>query len=1469
MLNPALPAGLTLNTTTGIISGTYSGAASSITYTVTGTNSFGSTTASFILNYKSQTEANIQGLTACYYANKVWNPNNGEAWFLDTPAESCSLLESLDQTDTYEDEEHTWPGLDDRFERTFSAGITGYLNIGAAGEYSFALRSSQTGALYFDDATTPLISFSENRETERNATITLTSGRHLIRLYFASQDKTARLRLRYASPAAGLPVTTIDQVVTFVGGHAPSFLEQEDISAFVNGEIDAARPRFSGSYVTSFSIAPALPTGISINPVSGVISGSTSTQIISDFTVTATGPLGSTKKVFKLTVGGLPVNGLSAQYYGINAWGDICQMSSFAASNLQLKAQLVEENINHPEMPTGSAWVGVPGEVFGRFYVVWKGYLHVKTSGDYVFQLNNRDGSRLLVNKNVVINNWGCLNAMTEKEGEITFNNAGYYPIEIQYFSNNQDFGVILKWKKKADLDFALIPNNLLGHIPSASFTYTTQRTTYYRHVSIIGNTPVFFGVNMPSPTFTVSPDLPSGLMLQSTGIISGSPSADAEETEYTVTATSGASSLTTVLTFTVTYVAPPSNISIKTREGQEVTQVTIKQFEEMEGLYLSAQGNPRNWNVQPDLPNGLYIGGQNLRIRGTPTVPLPSTAFTVTASNNGGSISKTIYLTVTGCQYGKFVYSARVDSLAGALVIKQNNQTVYEKQQVTNQQYSVVFCLPQGSYDYSFTCNQQQWCQITLQREDGMIVLADWTRGGRTDTGVMTTEVTAKPEISAPEAPPVLSVRQNFQYELQVTGVFVPLTASPPLPEGVQISFKTITGAFREKGMFTYTITAENEKGRSTVVVTFNVGTCPDNKSLVVLSRSYGRTRESMEIYTMNDELVLKKDFEDSAYSETLCMANAEYRVVMKTARSSGSWTAGQELLVTDSWEDLLASLLLDNGQGEQTGYFTINYAIMDLLEMPYYKDGDVKKGWNTLDFNDNKWPKASTTNFGNFTDCNTVYFRRKFTVDNKNKYPIFAFDLEILDGVIAYINGQEVIRRNLPLGEVTEDTLAIAQYDSLIWRRSSVPTSALKNGENVLAVELHKYVEAADTGIYFDMYASLLSGTCMLRTDRGYATDSQHAPSNRYPPSNAFDKNAETMWRDNNLPVFLQFNYNYDRFEYINKIVLRSGQNFNRNHPKKFEFLGMVDKENGEVLHSVDNRNVFTTSYQTVEFIFPNKKAYSAYQMKIYESNDNGNTGAIAEMMLYTCNIVYCPKEDGWPSIMTGEMTYGACPRNTFGEATRTCVLDAFDPKWEKADTSTCLSTRPSQDSAYIDFKFMVSNCTMSNYDRWVNSRFIDIMRNTLLAKKENINIYLKRDCSDSETVNVCFNVRVTTDIRIAEYVYEQTVALQQDISYLIYQDAPRDFPKGMYFVMAINPILRKPIAKSTIAIIVLLVIVVIVTVGAFIYTQKTKEKNKKVHGSVSRKATLDAIAEKMERDKKEKKGLLGEGGEDEPAV
>ncbi|KAK8808373.1 hypothetical protein WA171_001593 [Blastocystis sp. BT1] len=1342
----------------------------------------------------------IPGLVACYYSMAGAIPYE-EDWYYSNMAESCTSLKILDLIDEFDSKElkHTWPGLDDRIETYFSGSITGYLNIGPSADYVFHITCERSVILYFDTATTPLIYASVSGT--HTATIYLTTGRHLMRLYFSSGD-SPRLLVQYSSPAAGLPLTTIDDTVTFVGGMAPS-LQEKDITTFVSGTIETTRPCMRGSYITSFTVSPPFPVGISINSVSGVISGSSSLYSSMDYVITASGPLGSVATTIHVTVGIDPVSGLNAKYYQLRS-GQICSATYFSSRMLIEFADTVDASIYHPELPLGHAWSPIPHELFFRnFYVKWRGFIEVDISGDYVFKLENRDGARMMVMGNLLINNWKCADEMITKEGSITFNRKGYYPIQVEYFAISDTFGMMLTWKRPGDESFVAVPDSKLSHIPDGSFTYTTQFTHYYQNVKIPPNSPVFVGVILNNPVFTSDPELPPGLKLTD-GSITGTPSERTAKKTYVITARSGGLSLSTKIVFDVSYVAPPTRLSIKGEDGEEVNEVIVEQFTDMAPLILECNYAHVSWSIEPDLPLGMSIDHKNNRIKGWPKASLSRTRFTVSASNSGGSVQKILYITVTGCEYGQYLYTPNVPVMGGLLTVTKDNDTIFE-QFVNNTEYNVVLCIPKDNYNISLMCYlpQQVPCFFILRGEDGLTYTKIVLPGRRGATTALSTNVTKKPLLSLPSSKN-LRVRERFSISITISGVYSPLVIEPSLPSGVTLSDNVLSGAFMDQGTFIFTISTSNQAGEDEKVIEFDVGTCPDNQSLLFLSRSNGRKGESLIIYTMSGEVVLSRKFSGEAYEQALCMANAEYRVVMNTTLSSGSWGVGEELLIRDSWNDLLASMSLSDGSGEAVEYFTINYVLLDDQLMRYSSASGMNEEWNSLDFKDSDWSIGSSGGFGHFRR-NTVYFRREFIVDNKNKYPIFAFDLEVLDGIIAYINGIEVVRRNMPMSEVNENTLAIDRYDQLIWHRTSIPSTLLENGRNVLAVELHRYGESSDTRIYFDMYASLLSGTCMLRTDRGYATDSHHSLNLENPPSAAFDGDLETSWRENNLPVFIQFNYNYDRFESINKVVLRGTIDYSHQHPKRFEIIGMISEEEGDVLAQVDDRNIFTEPQSSVAVVFPNNKSYNGYQVRIEETNDESIYVSIAEVELYTCHFVYCPKEKGWDSIMTGEISYGTCPQNSFGESTRYCLKNGFDPVWGKVDQSTCLSIHPSSSVAFIDFKYMISSCTIKNYDIWVYNRLIDVISDRLLVSKHSINIFLKRDCSDSETKNVCFNVRITTHSKVVDYVSKQIVALQQDISYLIYKDAPVGFPSGMYFVMVMNPIVRKPVSVSMVITIV----------------------------------------------------------------
>ena len=76
--------------------------------------------------------------------------------------------------------------------------------------------------------------------------------------------------------------------------------------------------------------------------------------------------------------------------------------------------------------------------------------------------------------------------------------------------------------------------------------------------------------------------------------------------------------------------------------------------------------------------------------------------------------------------------------------------------------------------------------------------------------------------------------------------------------------------------------------------------------------------------------------------------------------------------------------------------------------------------------------------------------------------------------DGVVAYLNGLEIFRNNLPAGTITPKTLALLPIsgaeESTTFLTASLAPSALTSGNNVLAVEIHQN-SVASSDISFDL--------------------------------------------------------------------------------------------------------------------------------------------------------------------------------------------------------------------------------------------------------------------------------------------------------------------------------------------------------------------------------------------------------------
>ncbi len=152
-------------------------------------------------------------------------------------------------------------------------------------------------------------------------------------------------------------------------------------------------------------------------------------------------------------------------------------------------------------------------------------------------------------------------------------------------------------------------------------------------------------------------------------------------------------------------------------------------------------------------------------------------------------------------------------------------------------------------------------------------------------------------------------------------------------------------------------------------------------------------------------------------------------------------------------------------------------------------YLDTGVDQGvnWRTDGFNDSAWPSGPAKLGTNDpaatvirirgtagTIIPTCYFRHSFVATDISRLTNLAFRVLRDDGCIAYLNGTEIFRMNMPTGTVTFNTYvnslqAVGGNDESKYYPTNVGPGVLREGGNVLAVELHQSSNTTDAG--FDL--------------------------------------------------------------------------------------------------------------------------------------------------------------------------------------------------------------------------------------------------------------------------------------------------------------------------------------------------------------------------------------------------------------
>ena len=169
-------------------------------------------------------------------------------------------------------------------------------------------------------------------------------------------------------------------------------------------------------------------------------------------------------------------------------------------------------------------------------------------------------------------------------------------------------------------------------------------------------------------------------------------------------------------------------------------------------------------------------------------------------------------------------------------------------------------------------------------------------------------------------------------------------------------------------------------------------------------------------------------------------------------------------------------------------------------------FRDDAVDLGtpWRSNSYNDASWLSGpAELGFGEAVEGRpeatliasnrqwTTYFRRTFDVPSASR--VYSLSARLLrdDGAVVYLNGAEIWRDNMPEGDTAYTNAALSGItgtEETTWLTRSLNPSALIDGPNLLAVELHQnQLSSSDLSFDFALGAAVLvTSNTMLRVTR-----------------------------------------------------------------------------------------------------------------------------------------------------------------------------------------------------------------------------------------------------------------------------------------------------------------------------------------------------------------------------------------------
>jgi hypothetical protein len=188
-----------------------------------------------------------------------------------------------------------------------------------------------------------------------------------------------------------------------------------------------------------------------------------------------------------------------------------------------------------------------------------------------------------------------------------------------------------------------------------------------------------------------------------------------------------------------------------------------------------------------------------------------------------------------------------------------------------------------------------------------------------------------------------------------------------------------------------------------------------------------------------------------------------------------------------------------------DQFTYFVDDGQVTPLIRLStqwqYLDDGsDQGTAWSANGFDDSSWStgngqfgygdgdEMTLLSFGNDPDnkFTTTYYRREFQIDSASQVSTLTASLIRDDAAAIYVNGTEVYRDGNLAADATFDALSNGSVNDRVGREFLdivIPPSALQDGLNVIAVEVHQSsLDSSDLSFELGLNATIHSNVATV---------------------------------------------------------------------------------------------------------------------------------------------------------------------------------------------------------------------------------------------------------------------------------------------------------------------------------------------------------------------------------------------------